>query len=286
LNKQLSAYTNCDFVLVTQHGKGRAVAPAFLQTLNAVVTELRLDTDTLGTFTGEVSREGSALDCARRKCLWGIEESGAEFCLASEGSFGPHPYMPFLPCEREILYCVDHRHDFELHESRMTHATNYRMKSVSSLAELREFAGQAGFPTHALIVRPNEWRDKSILFKGITSLDRLQFAFSESSRASADGLAWIETDMRAHLNPGRMAVIAELAAQMAQRLATVCPACSTPGFGGLRVEKGLRCEACGTATELVQFEIFGCAKCAHEETRSRSDGLTAAEPVNCPYCNP
>jgi hypothetical protein len=286
LSKHLSAYTHCDFVLVTRHDKGQAVAPPFLQTLNAVVTELRLDTDTLGTFSGEVEREGSALDCARRKSLWGIRESGAEFCLASEGSFGPHPYMPFLPCDREILYCVDRRHDFELHESRMTHETNYRMKSVSCLAELQEFARQARFPSHALIVRPNEWRDKSVLFKGITSMDSLQDAFNESRRVSADGLAWVETDMRAHLNPGRMAVIAELATRMAQRLALACPACSTPGFGRLRVEKGLRCAACGTATELVQLEIFGCAKCAHQEARPRSDGQTAAEPANCPYCNP
>jgi hypothetical protein len=285
-SKPLSAYENCHFELVTSHAKGRAVAPAFLATLGAVVSELQLDTDTLGTFSGETEREGSALDCARRKCLWGIEESGAEFCLASEGSFGPHPYIPFLPSDREILYIIDRRHDFELYESRMTHETNYRTATVSSFARLDEFARQVKFPAHALIVRPNLWRDKSVLFKGITSMDSLQDAFIESCHRSEDGLAWVETDMRAHLNPERMAVIAELAAQMAQRLATPCPACNTPGFGRLRVEKGLLCGDCGTATELVKIEVYGCARCDHTEARPRSDGLTAAEPGNCPYCNP
>lgn len=148
MSKCLSAYTDCNFVLVTRHAKGQPVAPPFLAKLNAAVSELRLDTDTLGTFSGETEREGSALDCVRRKCLWGSEEFSAEFCLASEGSFGPHPYIPFLPCDREILYFIDCRHGFELHESLMTHETNYRTQAVSSFARLEEFARQAKFPAY------------------------------------------------------------------------------------------------------------------------------------------
>ena len=209
-----------------------------------------------------------------------------EYGLASEGSFGPHPLIPFLPCDHEILYFIDRKRDFHLHLSCISEKTNYRMEMLDSLEKLQQFAQAVQFASHGLILRPDHRQSDGMLFKGIDSMDALEAAFREARHQSLNGQVWVETDMRAHLNPSRMAVIGELAEQMAQRLATPCPQCQTPGWGAVRAETGLECRWCGTKTELVKAEIFGCAKCAYEERTSRADGLTAADPGSCLFCNP
>ncbi len=64
--------------------------------------------------------------------------------------------------------------------------------------------------------------------------------------------------MRALFNPSRMTVIAELANQLADRLATSCPTCTSPGWGKIGIEKGLPCEYCYQPTPLISHEIYGC----------------------------
>jgi len=57
-----------------------------------------LDTDLLGTFSGEIERELSPMDAARQKCLLAMELTGADLAVASEGSFGAHPLLYFFTC--------------------------------------------------------------------------------------------------------------------------------------------------------------------------------------------
>ena len=92
--------------------------------------------------------------------------------------------------------------------------------------------------------------------------------------------------MRAQFNPSRMAVIGELAAKMANQLATPCPKCNAPGWGKIRVEKGLHCEYCDQETEMVAHKIYGCVLCEHTETMPRADGLKSAPQMHCGWCNP
>ena len=281
-----SPYAGSCAILTTKHAKLLAVAPAFWETLEMGVLEYELDTDTLGTFSGEVERIGNSLECVRRKCEWGMDKSGAELGLASEGSFGPHPFIPFLGGDFETLYFIDRKREFHLHISDLSEKTNYYMQEVTGREELQKFTNDAMFPSHAVIVRPNVWTDKNVIFKGIMSQDELDYAFRESTKNSSDGKAWLETDMRAHVNPSRMSVIADLAKQMAQRLTVPCPQCQTPGWGKVGVEKGLECSSCGSETGFVKTEIFGCAKCSYKDKRIRSDGLEKADPGSCPCCNP
>jgi len=229
------AYRGACFILTTKHAKSIAIAPAFNEKLGASMLEYEVDTDTLGAFSGEVERQGNALECARRKCEWALEALGekADYFIASEGSFGPHPHIPFLPCNQEILYFIDRNRGFHLHLVHMTEKTNYQMKAIGSLEALHRFTASAQFPSHDLIVRPNDTKAPHLLFKGNDNEDMLREAFETSILHSADGLAWVETDMRAHCNPSRMQAIGELAAKMADRLATPCPACGTPGWGVL-----------------------------------------------------
>ncbi len=131
-------YGNSRIILPTKHRKSTAIATPFWDRLTASVVEYDLDTDTLGTFSGEVERQGNAIQCARRKCEWAFELLGteAEYCLASEGSFGPHPVLPFTPCDHELLYFIDRKQGFHFHLSCFSEKTNYCTGVVDSLAAL------------------------------------------------------------------------------------------------------------------------------------------------------
>lgn len=286
--KQSSAYFGKTIILTTKHAKSVVIAPFFWEKLGASILEYVVDTDRLGTFSGEVERVGSMLECARRKCEWSLNKLGnkVEFALSSEGSFGPHPLIPFVPCDHEMLYFIDRKRDFHLHLSYLSEKTNYRAQSLDSLEALQKFAEDALFPSHGLILRPNGREVKAPIFKGIDAPIVLEEAFKECLKYSSDGKVWVETDMRAQFNPSRMNVIGELAARFAERLATSCPRCNICGWGKIRQETGLNCRSCGSETQLVKAEIFGCVKCDYEETIGRSDGLREAEPSNCQYCNP
>jgi len=285
---QNHAYAGCCIILPTKHAKSIAIAPPFVDVLKANVIEYILDTDEFGTFSGEVSRVGNALECARWKCERALDQLGdkVEFALASEGSFGSHPLIPLLPCDQEILYFIDRKYGFHLHMSHLSTKTNYRTEAISSFEALQEFAERALFPSHALILRPNDRKTKTLIFKGINSQFMLQEAFEICMKHASNGKVWVETDMRAQFNPLRMSVIGELAARFAEQLATNCPRCGTPGWGKARQEKGLECSWCESKTQLIKSEIFACVKCPYEEVVQRSDGLKEATPANCQYCNP
>ncbi len=281
-------YRGATVILPTKHAKSLAVAPPFWSQLKADVLEYFTDTDQLGTFSGEIERQGSALECARRKCELAFEMLGGriEYCLASEGGFGPDPLIPFLARDQEILYFIDRKRNFHLHMVHASEKTNYHMKAVGTLDELQDFAISAQFPSHALVLRPNDWSSKDVLFKGIVDKSLLKTSFEKAMSASRDGLVWAETDMRAQFNPSRMVVIAELADKMARRLATLCPSCHAPGWGLVNTESGLACEGCGQPTDTILHEIHGCVLCSNKETRARRDGLQIAPQMYCQFCNP
>lgn len=287
INKS-STYEGTSVMLTTKHSKAIAIAPAFFDIIGASVIEYVADTDLLGSFSGEIDRQGNALDCAKKKCELSLNKLGSEvkYGLASEGSFGPHPFMPFIPCDHEILYFIDKKHEFHLHLSHLSKKTNYQMKDLDSWEELQIFASQTLFPSHALILRTNNIETKHSIFKGINSWHELEELFKESLKLSDKKKVWVETDMRANMNPTRMEVIGELGTKLAQRLATYCPRCQAPGWGKIRVEKGLECSWCKEETENINNEIFGCTKCDFEEITERADGLKQAEPSYCQNCNP
>ncbi len=274
-------------VIATMHRKEEAVAPALMSTLGLIVTSAPgLDTDQLGTFSGEIPRNGTMLDVALRKARLGMSAAGVPLGLASEGSFGPHPAIPYIPAGMELLVFVNDEREIVVTESLITEQTNYDHLVISPGEASDAFLQKIGFPTHGLIVRPNEGEVASALAKGIVDPDRLTRAIEAAAAASSDGRARMETDMRAHFNPTRMRSLAILAERLAQRLARQCPACGAPGFGRTGSRAGLLCETCGTPTELVVAEILGCPACDYTEERLRGDGLQRAPPQHCPLCNP
>jgi len=283
-----SPYAGRTAVIATMHRKEAAVAPALISMLGLAVTLAPgLDTDLLGTFSGEIPRQGTMLEVATRKARLGMSAIGAQLGLASEGSFGPHPAIPYIPAGLELMVFVDDERGIVVTESVIAEKTNYDHAVVLPGDRADEFLQKIGFPNHGLIVRPNECEAAaSALTKGIVDTDSLRRAIEAAAAVSSDGRARIETDMRAHFNPTRMKSLAMLTARLAQRLARQCPSCRAPGFGRTGSRAGLACEACGTPTELVVAEIFGCPACDYTEERPRGDGLQRAPAQCCPECNP
>lgn len=278
-----TAYAGQVVAFGTRHGKEHQVAPAFAAVLHAeVVTPPDLDTDQFGTFSGETSRTLSSVDAARAKARLAMTALATPYGLASEASYGPLPGLG-LPGHEELLIFLDAERDIEVVEGERTLTTPAGGCRAASLNEAQAFLDQAGFPAQAIIVRAAA-ADQLQIHKGITDLHDLEQAIRAAAARSAAGHALLEPDLRAHHNPTRRALLARLGHRLAQRLATACPACSTPGYGRITTRIGLPCAACGWPTDVVSADIHGCQRCHHQYSRPRRD--TTAEPRWCDRCNP
>lgn len=274
--------------LATMHGKEEAIAPALRREVGLEVTVPHgIDTDAFGTFTGEVERRGTPAEAALAKARLAIERTGLPVGLASEGAYGPHPDVAMLASGIELVAVVDRANGIEIVEGARVQETNFaHTRAAAAGEELLDWAQGAGFPEHALVVRPGAGERTDLIFKGIADRKGLAGAIATCAAASADGMALVETDMRADRNPTRMREIAKVATRLGERLATPCPTCSAPGFGAIEVVPGLPCERCGRPTDWAAGTIHGCCRCEERATLPRPDGLEVADPANCGACNP
>jgi hypothetical protein len=229
---------------------------------------------------------GTPSEVARRKARLGMMAANLPLGLASEGSFGPHPALPFVSADFEVLVFVDDAEGFSVTEEIVTPETNYAREECSNLQEVVAFANRAGFPSHGLIVRPVGNSDPGTIRKGIISDEELARTTAEAIAASPEGRVSVETDMRAHMNPTRMRVLRRLGVKLVKRLRTHCPRCDCPGFGYAGSEPGLPCADCAEPTPMTLREIHTCPRCAERRYQRRADGQTAASPQYCSFCNP
>jgi hypothetical protein len=279
-----NVYAAKRIALLTQHGKERVIAPALESALGCRIEPVAgYDTDRLGTFTREIPREGTQLEAARKKARIGMELSGLPLGLASEGSFGADPFVGLSPWNVEMLVFLDDERQLEVvgiaqGKARFSH------RLVADWAAAEVFARESGFPDHHLVVRPQSEDDPRIR-KRIDSWQELEAAFVWAQARSANGLVFVETDLRAHANPTRMENIRQAAEDLARKLRSRCPVCGMPGFWIVERISGLCCAECGAPTREPRAEIFGCLKCVHRETRELTDPRYA-DPSRCDFCNP
>ncbi len=277
-------YSGRRVALLTQHGKERVLAPVLEPALGCRVERVTgYDTDLLGTFTRDIPRAGAQLEAARTKARLGMQLAGLPLGLASEGSFGPDPFTGMFPWNVEFLIWIDDELELEI-VGVAQGKTNFSHVLAASWEEAETFARFAGFPEHHLVVRPEHENDPRLI-KGIADWTALRAAFEQALRESESRRVFLETDMRAHANPTRMEVIRLAAEDLVKKLNALCPACGLPGFWIVERLSGLPCADCGAPTRETRAEIHGCLKCAHRETRSRTDRQTA-DPGRCDYCNP
>ncbi len=280
----MKMFSGRKLLIATMHGKEAVIAPVLEKHMGVKCTVTsNFDTDYFGTFTGEVERETDPLTTARKKCLMALEFGLCDMALASEGSFGSHPLIPFMPADDEWLFFVDKKNSLEVFAREVSSSTNFASAVVRSMQELMNFANRAQFPSHGLILRPSE-NDRLRIVKGITDMDTLQKWFLEYS--AINGSAFVETDMRAMYNPSRMAVIEKATEKLVKKLASTCPICDTPGFSIADARLGLPCEICNTPTKTPMYYILRCAKCGFESQEQPAHKKKFETPMFCDYCNP
>jgi len=263
--------------LLTRHAKQAAVQAPLERAGFQVVTINDFDTDTLGSFTGETARAGSQLDAATTKAKMAAERSGSRYGLGSEGSFGPDPYVGLTPWGCELLVwwdAVDARSVFAVAQGPQT---NYAQTTISRWEDARAFAVEAGFESHGVIIGKPGVAGFS---KECDSWPAFERQFYEALRF---GPVWLETDMRAHRNPTRMAMIGQCAAELSRKLQCLCPACNQQGFGMETPLVGAVCQTCGTPTLAVRAKRVQCGVCNYIEEVVLQATVPAAR---CEVCNP
>ena len=271
--------------LATMHEKERAVAPPFRRLLGAEVLPVpQLDTDELGTFSGEVPRPHALIETCALKAELAFRTMDVDCAIASEGSYGPIEAVPLVPSGVEIMAFVDRKRGLRLVETLPTHRTNWRLvRFRAGDPNIPKAVKAVGFPRYGVFVLCSS--DMAHPVKtGLDTLEDVVAAMNREASRSEDGQAVLIADMRAHRNPTRMRVLRALSFKLAKRLARLCPKCQAPGFGSIGNRRGLPCEGCGGATHWVDFEIDGCSLCGHAEARPRRDGRRTASRLSCGSC--
>jgi hypothetical protein len=270
--------------IATMHRKEEVIAPV-LAPLQVHVAVPELNTDQLGTFSREVARPGDQRQTARRKAELALERTGGDLALASEGAFLPHPQMPWIPVNRELVILVDRRYDLELTAEVTSTETNYASRQIRTWEAACTFAQQVKFPEHGLILMPHSQpRPGDPIHKGIRTWETLETLVQEG--LATWGSLHLETDMRAHHNPTRMQVIGEACRKLLERITSLCPRCQSLGFGEVQYLSGLPCADCGTPTSLRAAVLWACPKCHYTEKRLIPGQPPTADPTYCPVCNP
>ncbi|MCC5923657.1 MAG: hypothetical protein JJT77_07710 [Crocinitomicaceae bacterium] len=270
--------------IVSKHQKERLIAPIISSAIDVTcIAADTIDTDLLGTFSGEINRDLTPIDAARKKCEMAFEHYNCDLAIASEGSFGPHPSFPFLSCNEELVLLVDKKNNLEIIGQSLSTNTNLNGEIIKSEAEAMAFAQAIGFPEHGIILKDNEnnftWVKKDL--KSLTSLKETVVSFLQKN-----GLLWMETDMRAMNNPTRQTVIAAATMDLANNAKRTCPKCKTPGFRISNYHAGLPCNACGLPTSLTLYATLCCQKCHYTEKKMFPKGHQTADPGSCNFCNP
>ncbi|MBD2339245.1 hypothetical protein H6G64_19940 [Calothrix sp. FACHB-156] len=274
-------------ILATMHQKEQVIAP-ILEELNLqIIVPQDFNTDIFGTFTREIKRLGTQIETARLKAEKALELTDATLAIASEGSFAPHPYIPYVYSNREIVILLDKENDLEIVGEELSLETNFNHQIVENFTAAYDFALKVGFPEHGLVVSCQELpQDSSEIVKGITNREKLLEAINWALNNSPDGKVHLETDMRALYNPTRMKNIAKATQNLLKKIKSQCPQCSAPGFEIVERIKGLPCEICATPTNLFLSVVYQCNKCGFSQEKLFPEGREFADPAQCMYCNP
>ncbi len=273
-----------DLLIVTKHNKEQVLKPLFEKQLSVNVSATtNFDTDQFGTFSGEIKREDDPIETLKKKCLFAMAELNADLAVASEGSFGPHPYIPFLTADDELMILIDKKNQLEIISCEISTETNFTGREIKTTEELVEFANQVNYPSHGIILK-NQSKQTDAPIKDIKSLNLLIEAFEELIKNG--NTCFAETDMRAMNNPTRMKVIEKAGKKLVKKLLSKCPDCSTPGYDVIKVNSGLPCGQCGFPTKSTLSHLLGCLKCGYTETKFKPNSKEIEDPMYCDRCNP
>lgn len=280
----MEIFKNRRLIIATKHKKEAVISPILEDKLGVrCFVDEEFDTDTFGTFSGEIERQQDALETIRLKCLVAMDKNNCDLAVASEGSFGPHPSLYFANADDELIMLIDKKNKVEIIAREISLETNFNAKLIRNKSELIDFAKAVHFPSHALIIKRDQ-NDHSFLRKGIND-EALLLEYFEYCIANF-GQAYIETDMRAMCNPTRMKVIESAMKKLIQNIESTCPNCNVPGFVVKEVISGLPCEVCNFPTKSTLFHSYGCSSCGLKEKKMFPHEKEFEDPMYCNQCNP
>lgn len=271
-------------VFGTKHKKDLIVTPIFFDILNWKVTAVEFDTDSFGTFSGEVPRIGTPLDCAVGKAREALRITGAKKAIASEGSIGPDPRMPLTIANIETMVYLDLELNLQIVETIISNDIFACKVELNSIDEYKSKLSDLDLANHSVIVRSIS-EPFNFLEKGINNQLNLKAAVTKCKKLNSEEAVVIESDFRAMHSLSRRRNIALCAQKLAQRIKNVCDSCGSPGWGLVGYSKGLPCEVCGLINEsAVRADQFGCQKCDKIQIINRD--LTSISAKYCNFCNP
>lgn len=284
MNNNKTLFSDRELLIVTKHSKELVLGPLFEKEFQLIYKlPIKFDTDSLGTFSGEIERKDSALETLRSKCNIALQEEGMDLALATEGSFGNHPTVFFSPTNDELIMLYDKKNKLEIVERVLSLETNFDAQEIHSYNQLEEFIKKTKFPSHGVILK-NKQLGWTKISKGIQDIETLQKAYDYVTKDQSS--CFIETDMRALYNPTRMKIIKEVGLKLIQKINAACPNCQFPGFGVVRTEAGLLCNRCQMPTRSTSAHIYQCKKCDFEFIKKFPFKKTTEDPMYCDFCNP
>jgi Zn ribbon nucleic-acid-binding protein len=279
----LSAYLNHQASLLTKHGKEAVISNVMHENLGLEIIHVdSFDTDLFGTFTRDVDRVGNQLEAARAKAIKGMEIANTKLGLASEGLFTGDPFLGTFPWNNELVILIDRKSDSEFTGFSSNYAQSYSAL-ISKDDDIEEHLKKAAFPSHHLVLRPNNLEAKDFK-KGISSRDEFNESIKYFFKKSESGKVFLENDLRAFANPTRMENIRTATLNLAEKMRSLCPACDAPGFWITKTISGLHCVACGSETKETKAKVYAFKKCSHVEI-IESEAFFADQ-GKCNFCNP
>jgi len=259
-------------LIATKHHKESVIAPLFWKEFrNYCFTSDAFDTDSLGTFSGEIDRKEDALTTLREKCIIANKATNCDLVIASEGA------------NEELIMLKDFKNKIEIVAKEISMETNFNGKLITNEADLLEFAEKVNFPSHAIILKPEETNYSKII-KGITDKNILLNSYNELKQEFNS--VYAETDMRALFNPTRMKVIEKVTHKLVEKIKSLCPKCDFPGFDIVNAIPGLLCKNCSLPTRSTLSYLYKCEKCCFEKELMYPRGIKFEDPTFCDYCNP
>lgn len=269
--------------IVTKHEKELVIGPLLKLELGCRVQLIHdIDTDTLGTFSGEIERKLSPIETIQKKCSLG-HEKGFDLVLASEGSFGFHPSFPFSTANEELILLSDETTKTQFIDHHISSETNSFQEKVTSQKELEIVMEKIGFPSHGIILELKK-QDSTKFIKDLATSDQLISKVNSSLESGLECI--VHSDMRAHKNPTRRKAIQRATQNLIQQLKAKCPSCEFPGFIINEHEFGLPCSACLNPTKSIRKSFKKCRKCTYSETLDYPQNKFFEDPQFCDYCNP
>jgi hypothetical protein len=267
-------------LIVTNHHKELVIAPILEEMLGLKCVYSQIfDTDSLGTFTGEIERIKNPVNTVKDKCMLGIQLPDVDFIVANEGSFGPHPLIPFIKADEEFIAFYDKKENDFVVEKMLFYETNFSTETITEIDQLDTALTKLNFPTHGIIIKA----EREII-KDIKDLALIRNKIKEL--LNIYGQCIIDTDMRAMNNPTRMRCISQLTLKLANTLLSICNQCGRYGFSIIRQVAGLKCSLCNRPTKSILYQLYQCKKCGFEKKKIYPNKKHIEDPTYCDWCNP